>query len=447
MIRGCKSIDITQYKKVLGYISECLDKHCDRKDFGELLQTYGKMGDMYYVFRKVRRLEKMVMQKKLSKDEYAKHHFEITQAYTSYKHAKKEIAKEACKRIRNRNLALAPIIYSEKYDYTTGKLRLIGKASAMQQVLDHIAVKSCEELLKRRIVKQQCSSIKGRGQVYGMKLIKRFVEKDNRNIRYSSKHLLKYTSRCNYVVKLDIKKCFPSADMNVFIDMLKHDCANQDIIWLWEALLSTHKINGYTGMMIGAFSSQWAMQYMLSFVYRFAMGLHTERRGNSIKCVSAMFLFMDDMALFGSSRKNLKYAVRKIIEFVKERLHLIIKPNWSIQKFEQCGLDMMGYVIHRSGKVTIRDRNYLKARRLALRCDAHQMLTFKQCKRILSYKGYFKFTNCRKAMHKYGLKYVFRYAAKVVSAHSKITGGNRTNVKSSSIFFRNPKANPVQFAA
>ena len=305
MKRGCKSIDITRYDTVLTWVSNCIDKHWSRRDFGELLRTYGKMGKNYYRLRKAKHFERMVMQKKMSKKEYAEHYLkEFAEAYKSYDLAKVEIAQEACRRIRHRNLDLAPIEYRERYDHTTGKLRLIGKESAMQQVLDHIAVNSCKELFDRRIVKFQCSSIKGRGQVYGSRLIRRFVEKDNRSISYANKHLLPYSSKCKYVVKLDIKKCFPSADMNIFIEMLKHDCANQDIIWLWQQLLASHQLNGYTGLMIGAYPSQWAMQYMLSFVYRYAMGLHTERRGKSIKCVTAMFMFMDDMALFGSSAQR-----------------------------------------------------------------------------------------------------------------------------------------------
>lgn len=344
---------------------------------------------------------------------------------TRFTFAVEAIAKEAANRITVRNLDLLPVHISMRHDPTSGKTRPIGHESPWQQVFDTIAVFASEPVWKRRIVPQQVSSIKKRGPIHGIKIIKKWVQDDNRAIRYAQAHGIPYASKCKYHDKNDVKQCFPSARLEVFMALFRCDCANQDLLWLWETLLTSHRVNGYQGFLIGSLVSQWAMQYMLSFAYRYAMSLATERRGKRIKLVQHMLLQMDDVLFVGSNRKNLKSAIRKTIKFVKDKFGLIIKPNWHIKELSQEPIDIMGFVVHRNGKVTIRARNYIHGRRLVLTYYGEHALSLQQARRLTAFKGFFKHSKItyvrkrKKDDKKLYVKEAFDYAASIISNYDK----------------------------
>ena len=79
---------------------------------------------------------------------------------------------------------------------------------------------------------------------------------------------------------------------------------------------------------------------------------------------------------------------------------------------------MMGFVIYRKGTVSIRGRNYIKSRRLKIRYKNRGSLSLRQCKRIISFKGYYKHSD----WHRPGMRDVFRYAQRIISAKEKKNG-------------------------
>ena len=334
-----------------------------------------------------------------------------------FEEAVREICKDACQRIKDRDINLEKPHIRTMVDKTTGKIRQIGKESAMQQIYDYIAVHSSMEIFNARLVREQCSSITGRGQIYGKNMIRRWIISDNDAERYTSRHGYRYTRKCKYFVKLDISKCFPSADTEVFLELFETDCANKDIVWLWKVLIRSHRVDGYKGFLIGALTSQWACQYMISFIYRFAKEQGYERRGKHIKAVNHMLIFMDDMMMTGSNRKRLKKAVENTISYTKKKFGWEIKPNWHIRALEEFDIDMMGYVIHRDGNVTIRGRDFVKARRMLIRCQRD--MAYRQAKRIMSYKGFFKHSNSSKAREKYNAEKVWQHAGAIISQRER----------------------------
>ena len=327
----------------------------------------------------------------------------------------KNIAKDAADRIRRRELCLGRIIIRERIDKTTGKIRQIGRETPMQQVFDHIAVGAASEIWNRRIVPQQASSIKGRGQLYGTKIIRSWIQKDNRCIKWARAHHVRYTSKCRFFVKLDIKKCYPNARMEVFMRLFEKDCGNADLIWLWRELLSSHRVDGYEGFLIGALPSQWACQYLISFIYREAMSLAKIRRGKRVRLVTHALVYLDDILLTGSSRRDLMIAIDRIVQFAREKFGFTIKPKWSIYELEKQSIDMMGFVVHRNGSVSIRGRDFVHARRMILRGSRQKSYSARQAQRTCSYKGYFKNSDSRKFRQENNADALFDKAARVVS--------------------------------
>ena len=408
MKRSCKHIDITDPETIKPFVRDCVYRHWKRSDFKKLFLDHGLSRKQYDEIRE------------------SKNKYELEPIIDN-------IAKDAVKRISDRELNLPPISITERRDRATGKLRQIGKQSAMQQIFDYIAVYSCMDIFKRRIVPQQVSSIKGRGQVYGVKMIQKHIIADNRAERYAKTHNLRYDKKCKYFVKLDIKGCYAAARVNIFIKLLKRDCANDDIIWLWHSLLITHCVGEYHGFIIGALTSQWACQYLISFLYRYAASLHKFRRAKSLKLISHIVIFMDDILLFGSDRRSLKFAVKSLMTFSKNFASWAIKPNWSIRRLAEVPVDMMGYTVDKKGKIALRGRNYIHSRRIRIRFERKGYIALTSSKRILSYKGFYKYSDCRTASSLF--QPCFKIASKVVSNHDR-----RNNYGTGKSIFWRPRA-------
>ena len=402
MKKKCKNIDITDWQTVLPWVRDCIMRHKKRYDFKSLLIRHGVSKEDYYSV--------------LS-----------THDYTIFDEAIIRIAKEACEGISNRELNLPPVRIRMMTDTTTGKIRPIGKESAMQQVYDHIAVHSCDEIFNARMVDQQMSSIKGRGQIAGVRLIRKYIMKDNRAMAFARKHGIRYASKCKYFVKLDIEKCYPNADMEIFMKILEHDCANEDILWLWRTLMESHHVEGYTGFMIGALPSQWACQTMLSFVYRKAMSLIYRKRGKTFRKVNAMVMFMDDMLMTGSNRKQLLSAIRELIAYTADHLGFQIKQTFAIKELARTGIDMMGFVIYRNGKVEMRERNYIKSRRMMKRFIESGRLVYPQAQRLNSFKGFYKHSDSKKVCGELKAWKIFTLCSLVISKCEK-EGGYDKNI-------------------
>ena len=388
----CKHVDITDKNFIKPFVRYCILRHYKRYDFRKFLA------------------ENDVNEKCYNEQLLQNHN------YKCLNHPIKMICNKISGMIKNEDLSkLTPVKIKETYDKTCFKTREIGCECPLQQCLDFIAAGAAKELFNARIVPQQCASIKGRGQIYGIKMIQKWIQKDNKAIKFASKHNFKYSPICKYFVKLDIQKCYPSMKLEQFMKFFKKDCKNEKLCWLWESLLKTHRIDDkHRGFMIGALISQWAAQYLISFGYRYVMSLHKNNYKKQTK-VSHMIIFMDDMLLTGSNRKELLYVVHKLQKYMLDNFGLKIKDNYQIKELtNQDPIDMMGFKIHRSGKISIRSRNFIKLRRILTKFYRNNNISYSQSKRLQSYKGFYKYSNHRTLDYKYKIINVFNVAGKVI---------------------------------
>lgn len=387
----CKDIQLNE-ETVRPWVEACCMRHRKRYDFQRLFTDHG--------------MDKKECRRALEDNDRA-----------AFSDAIDAICSDAVERIRKRQLGLPPVLIEERVDDASGKLRLIGRESAMQQVLDHIAVYGAMDVFKCRIVPEQASSIPGRGQIYGIHMIHRWIRQDCQAKRYADMHGVRYARKTKWFVKLDVQKCYPTARLDVFMDLFRKDCGNADLLWLWETLLLTHRVQGYTGFMIGALPSQWACQYMMSFIYRFARNQGKNRRGKFVGAVKHMLVYLDDMLLMGSNRGQLRKAVERIVEFARSELGWTIKPNWNIRSIDLCDIDMMGFTVRADGSVSIRGRNFVHARRVLLRTQNN--MTLSQAYRLTSFKGYFDHSNSRTVRQELHLDAAANRASRIISEHER----------------------------
>ena len=300
------------------------------------------------------------------------------------------------------DISFPPIWYREKIDGSSGKVRRIGIQNVKQQLYDYIAVEGIQPLLKR-IGEYQCASIKGRGTLNGKKAIERWVRnKSNR-----------------YFAKLDVQKCFESIDRKKLLTFLQHHIKNDQLIDLIRILIGSFE----RGLSIGSYLSQYLCNLYMSVLYHYIIEeLYRIRKSREkmvrIRLVNKCLIYMDDILIIGSRRRDLQKAIRLIIQKASE-LGLVIKSNYQVSKIDRNCIDMMGYKIYRT-HTEIRGRIFIRIRR-AFR-KAKSGITIRIAKKCLSYYGYLKHTNSRRIVRKWKVKKILRKCKEVIRDESKIYG-------------------------
>lgn len=298
------------------------------------------------------------------------------------------------------NISFPKIWYREKIDGSSGKVRRIGIQNVKQQLYDYIAVEGLNPILKR-IGEYQCASIKGRGTLSGKKSIARWMK--NKNNRYFA--------------KLDVQKCFESIDQEKLLSFLRRHIKNDRLINLIRILIGSFE----RGLSIGSYLSQYLCNLYMSILYHYIMeDLYRVRRGKEgnarVRLVNKCLIYMDDILIIGSRRRDLQKAIRLIIQKASE-LGLVIKSNYLIRNIDGNCIDMMGYKIYRT-HTEIRGRIFLRIRRAYRK--AISGISPRIAKKCLSYYGYLKHTNSRRIERKWKVKKIIRKCKEVMRNESKI---------------------------
>ena len=294
------------------------------------------------------------------------------------------------KEIANESLSFPPIRYRDKIDGSSGKIRRIGIQNIKQQLYDYVAVEGMKPLLKR-IGECQYASIPKRGTTKGKQVISRWIK--NRNMRYFA--------------KLDVKKCFESIDHDLLMTFLKKYIKNEKLVWLIRTLINSFE----KGLSIGSYLSQYLCNLYMSVLYHCIMErLYKTRRGKRINLIRHCLIYMDDILLIGSRKRDMEMAAKKIIQKADE-MGLTIKDNWQVRSIDETPIDMMGFKIYRT-HTEIRGRTFLRVRRSFRR--ARKELTLRISKKCLSYYGYLKHTNSRKIERKWKVKPILKKCKGVI---------------------------------
>lgn len=296
------------------------------------------------------------------------------------------IISELQEEIIRESISFPEIWYRDKVDGSSGKIRRIGIQNIKQQLYDYIAVEGLKPLLKR-IGEYQYASIPGRGCTKGKEVIHRWIQ--NRKMRY--------------FVKLDVKKCFESIDHEMLMNFLKRHVKNEKLLYLIQTLIDSFE----KGLSIGSYLSQYLCNLYMSILYHYIMeNLYKTRRGNRVNLVRHCLIYMDDILMVGSQKRDLKRAIRLVIQKA-EKIGLEIKDNYQIKEIDGNAIDMMGFKIYRT-HTEIRGRIFLRVRR-SFRM-ARKRLTFRTAKKCISYYGYLKHTDSRKIQKKWKVNKIIKNA-------------------------------------
>lgn len=383
----CKDIDITDPQQIVGAVSLCFYGKLCEPEFRNLLVEIGRADP-----------DTLMQRISLENPAIFRHEYQI-------------IAEEIAKRISERNLNLKPILYFWHRDGRQGKRRLLGKESAIHQCMDYVAVGALMPLFNAKIMSMQCASIPDRGQVYGKKLLEKAIQRDPEHNRV--------------YIKTDIRQCYKSLLPEKVMELLRRDIhKNSTLLWFIEELLGMFK----HGLSIGSYLSQWLCNYALSygahFLHEQCFKTRKHRDGTTerTRLFTHAVMYMDDLIITGTSKRDLKMCVRKYDKFLHDFLGLELKPGWCAKYPSKEPVDSMGFCVG-SKATTIRGGIFLSARRWLLKADralqSGRKITLRMAQDIICYHGWFKHSNSRHAIEKYRESYFHNISIAIISKEAK----------------------------
>jgi len=183
-------------------------------------------------------------------------------------------------------------------------------------------------------------------------------------------------SDAQYVLKLDIKKFFPSVDHGVMKQALRKKIKDPDLLWLLDEI-----IDSTNGLPIGLYTSQlWSNLYL--------SGLdHFIKETLKIKYY---IRYCDDMVIFHSDKKHLQVILDQIQEYL---LGIHLELNRKSRIFPAIkGVDFLGWVFYPSHvrlRKSIKKRFAMAYKRLINHPTCHNYCS------VASYWSYLKYCDSR----------------------------------------------------
>ena len=305
-------------------------------------------------------------------------------------------------------------LFIRKHDaemiHDNGKDRLIVKPDFIfEQILHHALVQVLLPIFMPSMYKWSCGSLPKRGGVYGKKYLERYIKHHQNKIKYAAKG--------------DIKQFFQSIDTDVVKRKLARKIHDEKFLNVMYIVLDSNIANYegedvYMGLPIGYYISQILANWLLTdFDYEI-------KQKHLVKCYVR---YVDDFTFLGAAKRHLHRVMVAIREYLTEQLHLKIKSNYQVFKFnfiDKFGnvkgrvIDFMGFKFYRD-KVLLRKHILFRAIRKARKIFAKSKLNWYESTQLLSYLGWFKHADVYGVYLKHIEPFVnIGECKKVVSLHS-----------------------------
>lgn len=263
------------------------------------------------------------------------------------------------------------------YDGLRRKQRKIIVPTMREQVVHHMVINILQPIFLRTMYEHSYGSIPGRGAHLAKRRIEKWIRTDKKGMKYC--------------LKLDVRKFFDSIPHRILKDKLA--ALIHDKRFLSILITIVDATEGERGIPLGFYTSQWfANWYLEGLDHYIKEDLHAKH----------FVRYMDDMVIFGSSKRDLHRMLDRIQIYLEEQLGLSVKDNWQVYLFDYVkkdgthvgrDLDFMGFRFYRD-RTILRRSVMLKASRKARRiCKKHRARTVHDARQMLSYLGWIDATD------------------------------------------------------
>lgn len=253
------------------------------------------------------------------------------------------------------------------YDTSSRKERNITiPAFYPDQIVQWATVQVLQPVLSKGMYRYSCGSVPGRGGLAAKKYVEKIRKK--KDVRY--------------ILKLDIKKFFPSVPHDKLKGLLAKKIKDKEVLDLLGKIID----NGGEGLPIGYYTSQWLSNFYLQEIDHY---IKEELQ------VKYYVRYVDDMVLAGANKRKLRKSFHNLEERLKD-YGLSVKGNWQLWKADSRPLDFVGYRF-RKYRTTLRKRIFYRLTAVVRKIKEHGLnirraMRFTSligwCKRI-SFRGYY----------------------------------------------------------
>ena len=284
----------------------------------------------------------------------------------------------------------------KRHIVSSGKNRDIEIARLKDHIIQWMAILTIEEMETKKMYRHSCGNLPGRGIEDARKTVEKWVRSGD----------------CSHFVKLDIRHFYRTVKLDKLSALLHTHIKDRRFLRVldeivYSAAVQESLFDEVCNLAIGYFASPWLANIYLMPLDRFVTeDLYKERRGKRIRYVKHYLRYVDDLLLMGTSKSDLKKAVKRIMAFCRETLGIEIKPTWEIcrvgellppdekgrMKLKQGTkqVDIVGYTFTRT-TTRVRAGSFLKIRRLARRI-----------RKRLTEKGYVALQNAQAMLSRVG---------------------------------------------
>lgn len=271
------------------------------------------------------------------------------------------------------------------------------------QCIHHAYIQVFSEVVMHGAYPYSCGCVPGKGTDGAKKAIEKWIRTDPKG-----------TSK---VLKLDIKKCYPTMSHEKLREKLQKRIKDQKFLRLSYRLIASFQQPMATGgemipesiavgLPVGLYTSPWFCNFFFQDLD------HKIAEESGVKHYTR---YVDDMVLFDNSKRRLHSALR-MIEEEAGKLLMKVKENWQVFHLNIRPLDFLGFKFHK-GWTTIRKSIMFRISRKARTIAKKDYISLTNASGMVSYMGYIQNSDSHDFWDKYVRPFVNIKKLKGVISH------------------------------
>ncbi len=237
----------------------------------------------------------------------------------------------------------------ETFTLRDPKTRKISKSEFRDRIVHHAICNLLEPIYDKLFIYDSCANRKGKGNLFGIKRLNKFIRKVSRNGRLI-KRALDNNQIKGYCLKADIKHYFDEVNHDTLINILKRKITDEKVIWLITTIIK-NSFKSDKGMPLGNMTSQFFANVYLNELDYFIK--HRLRAKYYVR-------YVDDFLILNKNKIQLETWKDEINSFLHDKLKIELHPQKSKIIPLSRGIDFIGF------------RNFYKFRLLRKR-NIHNM--------------------------------------------------------------------------
>lgn len=295
-----------------------------------------------------------------------------------------------------------------------GKKRNIDCPRLTDHIIHWMLIQTVHDTIMRGMYEHSYGSIPGRGIDAARKTVEKWVRLDD---------------KAKYYVKLDVRKFYENIDHDLLKMAFRRVIKDARLLVVLDRVIECVP----SGVPIGTYTSQWFANFFLQPLdHHVKQDMCKLRRGKRTNYVKHYLRYMDDTLLIGTSKRDLEKAVREVIVYCRDTLHLEIKATWEIRRIAVdssdvgpgvAPIDIVGYRFYRDHtevRATIFLHTSRLATKIAKRLRTRGEVLLRDAEGVVSLCGWFSHADSQHFIDQYIKPRIdLRFLEEVISYASK----------------------------